>query len=73
MTILSHFYDFLGDVLAGGNLQTCSQQTKWFGGWFVDAGGIVRSEELDLRGQQNGRQSDEHGFGERDRAMDGFP
>ena len=24
----------------------------------------VRSEELDLHGQQNGRQSDEHGFGE---------
>lgn len=58
--------DFLGDVLAGGNLRI-PQGCMW------DDEMDVRSEEPDLHGQQNGRQSDEHGFGERFRAVGEVP
>lgn len=63
-----NFFDFLrDDVLAGGNLHI-HQGCMW------DEDDLdVRSEELDLRGQQNGRQSDEHEFGERGRAVGRFP
>ena len=57
----------LGDVLAGGNLRI-HHSCMW------DENEMdVRSEEPDLHGQQNGRQSDEHGFGERCRAVERFP
>jgi hypothetical protein len=57
----------LGDVLAGGNLRIHKSCI-----WGVDEMD-VRSEEPDLRGQQNGRQSDTHEFGERCRAVERCP
>jgi len=63
----SQLDDFLGDVLAGENLR--SHQSCMWDEDEVD----VRSEEPDLHGQQNGRQSGEHEFGERCRAVERFP
>jgi hypothetical protein len=59
--------DFLGDVLAGGDLRI-QQSCMW-----DEDETDVRSEEPDLHGQQSGRQSDEYESGERCRAVERFP
>lgn len=59
--------DVLGFLLAGGNLRI-HQHCMW-----DEDTTDVRSEEPDLHGQQNERQSDEHEFGGRCRAVERLP
>jgi hypothetical protein len=62
----SRLYDFPGQLLTGGDLQI-PQSCMWDQNQLA-----VRSEELDLRGKQRGRQRDEHTFGDC-RAVEQFP